>query len=152
MLMLIFSVGEERYACDCDYILEVLPKVQLKGVPHAPDYVAGLLNFGGYPVPVVDLCQLIEGRECSDCMHTRVIMLSFELKEGEPQKLGLIAEKVTETRDLDSEQFRDSGLAIEQINYIDGVLHDKQGMVRLLEVGKLFGAMKEELLKEDVEG
>ena len=35
MIMLLFYSGEERYAISCDQIIEIVPQVTLKPVPHA---------------------------------------------------------------------------------------------------------------------
>ena len=58
MLFLLFQLGSDRYAIDALRVVEVLPCVQVKQIPHAPAGIAGVINYRGAPVPVLDLCLL----------------------------------------------------------------------------------------------
>ncbi|CCB86163.1 chemotaxis signal transduction protein CheW [Parachlamydia acanthamoebae UV-7] len=141
MLFLLFYVGRERYVCDSQYIVEVVPNVKLKELPHTPPYVAGLLNSGGSPIPIIDFCQLIENRPSQACMHTRIIVLSDQV-EGKQHSMGIIAEKVTETIDRELSDFVDPGVLIEELPFLGKVLNDYGGMIRMVQVPKLFESME----------
>jgi chemotaxis-related protein WspB len=54
ILFLTFRIGDETYALDTADICEVLPLLRITRVPHAPSGVAGLINYRGRSVPVVD--------------------------------------------------------------------------------------------------
>lgn len=54
-LYLAFRIGADRYALDCAQVVEVLGRVPLKQLPGTPDCVAGLLDYRGHPVPVLDV-------------------------------------------------------------------------------------------------
>jgi chemotaxis-related protein WspB len=148
MLMLLFYVEDDSYAIDCESIIEVIPKVKLKQIPHVPNYVNGLLNFGGTPVAVIDLCQLIAGRPSSSSLHTRIILLSRTNPVGETHTMGIIAEKVTETIDRDKADFIDSGLKVKDFPYLGGVLHEQEQMIQLIHIDQLFESMRGILFKE----
>src|SRR5258707_1394055 len=96
MVMLLFYVGEDRYACDCDYITEIIACVPLKQVTHTPDYLAGLVRYSGLLIPVLDLAQLLDGRPCAHVLSTRIVILRENPKQEPSQHMGLIAERVTE--------------------------------------------------------
>ena len=64
MLVLTFRVAEVPYAVAVRRVVEVVPRVGLAGVPHAPGYLAGLLRCRGGAVPVVDLGLLMGGPAC----------------------------------------------------------------------------------------
>ena len=53
MLMLLFFVGDNAYAVDCQYIQEVIPKVELTKIPHTPGSIAGMINIGSQPIAVI---------------------------------------------------------------------------------------------------
>ena len=57
-----FNSASDRYALDVRQIAEVLPLVDIKPIPQAPRGVAGIFNYRGAPVPVIDLSQLTLGR------------------------------------------------------------------------------------------
>lgn len=142
MLFLLFYVGSERYVCDSQHILEVVPNVQLKQLPHTPPYIAGLLNLGGMPIPVIDFCQLIEGRPARLSMHTRIMILSDNRVDNHPRILGIRGEKITETLDRELADFIDPGVLVEDLPFLAGILSDPEGMIRLIDVAKLFNSME----------
>ena len=77
MLVLLFYLGDVTYTIKCDKVREIAPMVALKTMPHAPDFFAGLFNYRGMIVPVIDLCQLIQGRPCQIRLSTRIILVDY---------------------------------------------------------------------------
>lgn len=134
MLMLLFYCGSECYALDCEPVIEIFPKVKLKPIPGLKNHASlvGLLNYGGKPVPVVDLCLLIEKRPCSDSMHTRLILI-----DRDQHLLALMAEKVTETADLKREQFVESGLQMKELPFLNGVYNADDKSILYFDLAKL---------------
>ena len=45
MLMLLFQLGNSRYAIPAREVVEVTPRVRLEPLARTPGYVAGLLNY-----------------------------------------------------------------------------------------------------------
>ena len=58
MKVLLFHIGRDRYGLPLASIVRVLPLLELKQLPLTPDYVAGLMDLHGVPVPVIDLSRL----------------------------------------------------------------------------------------------
>ena len=58
MKVLVFHIGRDRYGLPLAAIVRVLPLLELKQLPLTPDYVAGLMDLHGTPVPVIDLSRL----------------------------------------------------------------------------------------------
>jgi purine-binding chemotaxis protein CheW len=53
--ILVFTLGDERYAFPSKQVREVRPLADLTPLPGTPAFVAGLLNLRGRIVPVLDL-------------------------------------------------------------------------------------------------
>ncbi len=62
MLFILFQLGSDRYALPAGQVAEVLPLVALKALLGAPAGVAGLIDYRGTAVPVIDLSALALGR------------------------------------------------------------------------------------------
>ena len=92
MLMLIFSVGDNLYTLDTAHVVEVIPRVNLRQLHQIPEYVAGLFNYRGAIVPVIDLCQLIQNHPSLSCLSTRIITVNYVEKENTKRWLGLMAD------------------------------------------------------------
>ena len=75
MLLLTFTAGPNRYAVDVRRVVEVVPRVELQSVPHAPAILAGLLEYRGKVVPVIELGLLLGTRPSQDCLSTRIILV-----------------------------------------------------------------------------
>ena len=59
MLLLTFKAGANRYAIDVARVIELVPRVELRTIPHAPPFLAGLLGYRGKVIPVIDLGLLL---------------------------------------------------------------------------------------------
>lgn len=75
MLILLFYAGNDLYAIESSHIVEVIPRVSFRKVQHAPDYVAGLFNYRGVILPVIDLCHLIQGTPSRSHLSTRIMIV-----------------------------------------------------------------------------
>jgi chemotaxis-related protein WspB len=135
MLFLKFRIGGESYVLDATQIAEVLPLLQITRVPQAPDGVAGLINYRGRSVPVVDLSELILGEPARAHISTRLILVNYR-----EHLLGLIAEQATEMMRREAGSFADSGLASDAAPYLGPVTHDGGQLIRWIEVQKLLPA------------
>src|SRR5205085_2464470 len=96
MLLLLFKIGSDRYALPASQMIEVAPLVSLKQIPQAPLGVAGICNYHGLPVPVIDLSALTLGQPSPARVSTRIIMVNYP-DRGQKRILGLMAEQISET-------------------------------------------------------
>ncbi len=142
MLILIFHVGKDCYCCSCEQIIEIVPKVPLKLIPKAPQYLAGLLNYGSEPIPVIDFSMIIAGRPSKNNIDTRIILLKNP-SEGQVKNLGLIAEKTNETIDIDPQSFIDSGIQIKNLAFFEGFYNLGNESIQRVNMERFFAALPE---------
>ncbi|MBD2081751.1 chemotaxis protein CheW [Leptolyngbya sp. FACHB-17] len=129
MLLLLFHIAGDIYAIDSTHIVEVLPLVLLRKIHQAPKHITGVFQYRNCIVPVVDLCQLIQGEPCRSRYSTRIMMLHYTTKKGNRAYVGLLAERVTETLDqpdLMPSAENDDG------SYLGEVLMHEQDMIQRL--------------------
>ena len=60
-LFLVFYIGDERYALAATDVVEVLARLPLKPIAHAPAWVAGVFSHRGQMVPVIDISAMTFG-------------------------------------------------------------------------------------------
>ena len=144
MLLLSFNVGSELYAISAKQIIEILPLTSLKSIPKAPLYVAGLLDFRGLPVPILDLCQLINDKSYNKVLSSRIILVNYIGMNYKNYTLGLIAEKATEMLDISKEDFSLSGITLEETSYLGSITNHEGKMIQYIEI--------DELLTDEVQG
>lgn len=149
MLMFLVYIGKERYAIESDLVVEVVPKVALKKMVHVPNYISGLLNYGGTPIPVVDLCQLIDNRPCDNCMHTRILLFKFPDANGHEYNIAFMGEKMTQTIDKERKDFIDSQVRMSETAYLDGILTEASGEIQFIDIWELFKMIKGVLFEQN---
>ena len=159
MLLLTFTAGANRYAVDVARVVELVPRVELRPVPHAPAFLAGLLGYRGKVVPVIDLSVLLGGPPCPDRLSTRIILVnaapgdhnrrigSRRLGRGrgstpaDPDPdldiLGLVAEQVSDLITVRPEQVSPPAVQLPQAPYLGAIVQTDEGIVQLIAVEKL---------------
>lgn len=136
MLCLLFAIGRDRYALDTADVAEVLPLVDVTRIPHAPAGIAGVLNFRGSPVPVVDLGVLFGGTSVPVCLSTRLILVRVSSPTTH-ELIGLIAEQVTSTLRCQESDFMPSGVAPGRAPYLGPVLAHEGLLIQRIHVDAL---------------
>jgi chemotaxis-related protein WspB len=137
MLVLIFYLGDTMYTMGCERVREVAPMVKLKEVPHTPDYFAGLFNYRGVVVPVIDLRQLIQGRPCQMRLSTRIILVDYLKEDKTPAVVGLMAERVTDAVKKPRDAFVSPGLNVQDAPYLGGFVMEGNEMIQHIDLDLL---------------
>jgi chemotaxis-related protein WspB len=146
MLFLLFQLGEDRYALDIRHVAEVLPLRRITPMPRLPAAVAGVFDYRGGPVPVIDLCQLALQRPALKRLSTRIVLVHYPDEDGTPHLLGLIAERATATMRRDPAHFKASGIGGRSADHLGPVALDPSGLVQTTELQQLVPASIRELL------
>ncbi len=105
MQLLTFTIGGQAYAIESKKVVEVLPLVSTRPIPHLPDYLPGIFTYRGRFVPLVDLGLRITGTPLTRRLSTRVIVVEINastsaLSEGPSHlvRFGIMAENVVTIR------------------------------------------------------
>lgn len=146
--MLMFYLGDDRYALESRRVIEVIPRISLKTLHHAPECMPGLFNYRSHLVPVIDLCHLIRGNPCRPHLSTRVILVNYHTRDASDKTLsadddlpshilGLMVERITGTFHRRETEVFNSGIRIDSAPYLGEMIADDQGMIQCLNVGHL---------------
>ncbi len=146
MLFLVFQIGRDRYALDAGKVVQVLPLLSLKRLPHAPKGVAGVFVFRGNPVPAVDLSELTTGEPAAQRLSTRMIVVNYPGADGASHLLGLIAENATEVLRKERRDFVNSGINLKDAPYLGPVVTDARGAVQWFHEQHLLSGPVQQLL------
>ena len=137
MLHLVFSVAAQRYALECGNVVEVIPSVPLRDIPHAPASVAGVFQYRGRIVPTIDLCQLLWDRPCEQRFSTRIVLVHYNAKKEGSDILGLMAERMVETVSLSPSEEMKPGVQTNQAPYLGPIYPDEDGMIQTIHIERL---------------
>jgi chemotaxis-related protein WspB len=171
MLLLTFKAGPNLYAIEAAQVVELVPRVTLRSIPHAPEVLAGLLSYRGRIVPVIDLGLLLGRAACPDRLSTRIILVkktpgdencgkpdgSRSVHDGDPlphgpaqgpSLLGLIAEEVSDLASVESEQLRPAPVGFPQAPYLGAIVQTDRGILQVLIIEKV----RDTVLRDGVSG
>lgn len=129
-----FHVGDEDYCVDIMSVRELRGWSQATRLPHAPDFVYGVINLRGAVIPVIDLAaRLGLGKTEPSARHVIII-----LQLGE-QTLGLLVDAVSEILSATEDQLRptpnvDSEAALE---FVNGLILVEERMIRLVNLERV---------------
>lgn len=134
MLVLLCQAEGQRYALDPREVVEVTPRVGLRPVPGAPDWIAGLCVYRGQVTPVIDLAYLTTGCRCPVRWSNRILFLT--VPGGEASRLcGVLVGSVT-TGEM-PEQQRAAATGPACVTPWGPVLLDEQGTFQVLNTSRL---------------
>ncbi len=150
MLFLVFQLGSDRYAIDASQVVEVLPLINCKCVPHAPAGVSGIIEYRGAPVPLIDLTDLAFGRPSRKWMSTRIIVVNYRSDSStRDYLLALVAEQAIQTVRRSEEEFVHSGLTVVESPYLGAVAADPAGTIQRIDVQHLLSeSIRKQLFQE----
>jgi chemotaxis-related protein WspB len=141
---------------DVTRVVEVVPRVDLRRLPHAPGYLVGLFDYRGTVVPVIDLSILLGQDACRDRLSTRVILVDIHPgardqgarsdpphpadNQAAPSRrwlVGLIAEQVSDVASIRPEQVISPPLNLSHAPYLGAIVDVGHVMTQLLVVDRL---------------
>lgn len=139
MLVLTFAIGEARYAVDVRRVVEVVPRIGLQPVPGAAGRVVGVFDHAGEVVPVVDLGLWLGAGACEARLSTRIVLV--EHAGGTAGAcVGLVAERVTELREITDEAVKWRPVEGTARGVLGPICRTEDGLIQLLNVDRLVDA------------
>ena len=150
MLCLLFQLGDERYALRAAEVCEVLPALAVRPIAHAPRGIAGIVDYRGTSLPVIDLSQIVLSRPAEMRLSTRLIVVTLGVRAAEPRLMGLIAERVTEVVRTAPADFETPGVTSAAAPYLEEVFRVGGGLVQRVNIGRLLPAPVQDALFQPV--
>jgi chemotaxis-related protein WspB len=136
MLLLTFQADESLYAVDVTRVVEVVPRVNLRRQPHAPVFLAGVFDYRGIIVPVIDLGTLLGSAPCRSLMSTRIVLVDSRPAERasigpRPWLLGIIAERVSDVVAVKPEGVISAAMQLPTAPYLGSIVELDHEMAQL---------------------
>ena len=142
MLLLTFQAAESLYAVDVTRVVEVVPRVNLRRLPHAPDFLAGVFDYRGIIVPVIDLGILLGSAACRSLLSTRIVLVNSRSDEHaamgtRPWLLGIIAEGVSDVVSVKPEAVISAAIQLPTAPYLGSIVALDHEMAQLIVIDRL---------------
>jgi len=141
-----FVVAEETFGVDVLSVQEIIRPLEITELPHAPDFVEGIINLRGRVLPVVDLRVRFGNPERPEGEERRILVV-----ETAGQTVGFITDAVREVQSVDPDRIEPAPeLATGgDAEFVSGVAKQKEGpMLILLDLEEVLSSGEVEDLRE----
>jgi purine-binding chemotaxis protein CheW len=141
-----FRVGPQEFALDISQVERILRYEKPAALPKAPDFLEGVVRYGGAAIPVVDLRKRLE-LDAGVGDETRLMVLNLD-----GQRIGMLVDQVREVMRVDSTTISAPppmvrGLAA---SYIAGIITEGERTVVLLNALRLLTSTERQALEAAV--
>ena len=150
---LTFSLGDEVFALDVAKVREVLEMIPPTRLPHAPDYMSGVVNVRGSVVPVIDLRLKLGMGAAERTVNTCIIVIEVPLEQG-MTVLGVLVDSVQEVVEFDARQISPApriGTGV-QVDFLTGIGKRDEKFVLIMDIGRVLSEQDVRMIEEAESG
>jgi len=139
-----FTVAEEEFGVDILTVQEIIRPVEITRVPHAPDFVEGVINLRGRILPIIDLRTRLGFPERDQDEDTRILVV--ELAD---QTVGFVTDSVREVLRVEESTIEPApDLAVNiDTHFLRGVAKLDERLLILLDLDGIFSEQEAEALQ-----
>ncbi|TDT50628.1 chemotaxis protein CheW [Fonticella tunisiensis] len=123
MQVIVFTLGNEKYALDTKLVHGIEKVMSITRVPTAPYYIKGLVNLRGNIISILDLKAYLNIEYVKE--EENIIIVEID-----DERIGLLVDNVHEVVDIQNDMIERIS---ESSGYIKGVINFKDYIVTLLE-------------------
>lgn len=137
------ELGRELFAINVDKVLEVLEMQQITNVPNMPRLVAGIINFRGDILPVLEARLKLNMKERSSSEKFVIVVLDLNA-DNRNLRIGLVADRVTDVLSVFDNQINnipEMGLSF-NADFLKGMCKCDYGFLHLLDVERMFSSQE----------
>lgn len=132
-----FRLGSEEYLVMVEQVKEVLKLRDLTPVPHAPDYVPGVISLRGTVLPVIDLAKRLGLAAAARDEKSRIIVVNLDDEDA-----GLIVDRVMGVVRFLPDAIQPAPETVEQgagAEFLKGIVRKDGKLYILLDLAKAAG-------------
>jgi len=137
--MVTFQLGAEHYGIDIMDVDEIYRVEHIRPIPNAPSYVEGIFNLRGDIVPIINLHRRFHIKKAELSEDDELLSGSIIININNT-KIGIIIDKILRVVTIDTKTVQPPPQMISGIGaeYIQGVVHQEDGYLIILDILRLF--------------
>ncbi len=149
---LTFVIENEQLAVDVTKVIEVLRNQQIFEVPKTEAYIAGIINFRGEILTVVDTRKKIN--LSNDSSQDKYVIIVYDLRfDDKKVRVGALADKVLNVMNISENVIKPVPEFGNYYNpeYLKGAFKVNDGFVMILDIEKIFSTRDVKIINEVAE-
>lgn len=147
-----FRLGEETFAVNVLKVLSILEMKPITKVPHAPEYMQGVINLRGNVLPIVDMRVKLGMDKVATTLNTCIIVLNVDINNEEVM-LGILVDSVKDILEIDENNIEPSPTigTYYKVEFLKGLWRDNSDtFIMILNVDMIFSTEEVVLLQGKV--
>jgi purine-binding chemotaxis protein CheW len=138
-----FKIGRQEFAFDILQVERILRYTEPAPLPKAPEFLEGVLSYGGSAIPVIDLRKRFE-RDAPIGEDTRMMVIEID-----SQRVVVLVDAVCEVIKVDSTAITAPGPLVSGLAavYIAGIISAPERTIIILNARKLFSSTERMVLE-----
>ncbi len=134
-----FLIDNEEYCVNILTVQEIRGWEKTKPIPHAPNYVKGVINLRGQVIPIVDL-RIRFGLNQVEYTPTTVVIFLRLIQQKHTQVIGVVVDAVSEVYAISQENMRASPDIVCAIDnkYLDSLALIDEKMIAVINMNRVF--------------
>lgn len=138
-----FRLEGEEFGVPIRKVREIIRMQEVTRVPHAPDFVEGVVNLRGQIVPIVDLRRRLGMSPKESDRDTRIVIVEFD---GE--LVGFVVDSVTEVLRVPEDRIEPPPDMVAEQDYIEGVGKLEDRLLIILDLCKVLSGEEGDAFKK----
>lgn len=145
-----FRLMNELFAVSVYKVLEVLEKQAITTIPKAPDFLAGVINFRGEVLPVIDIRKKFNMTDREE--DEKYVIIVLDLCINGNFQVGAMVDGVNDVVEFSNDQLKDVPKLGYSYNseFINGMYHSNDGFVMILDFEKIVSEEDIKITEEPV--
>jgi len=145
---LVFEVAGQRFGLPVEHVVQIFEMVAITPLPKAPEIVAGVINFHGRVIPVVDVRKRLNLPAKAYSLRTPIVVSRIR-----DQVAGLIVDSVSGVAELPSTEIAEPGEIFTPetrpaLPLLHGVAQLETGLLLILDLATFLSREEEEALNQ----
>lgn len=144
--IIVFSLNETRYALYLATVKRVTHAVEITPLPKAPEIVAGVINFHGDIIPVINMRKRFN-------LPARKLepQDQFIIANTTKRLVALIVDSVLNIQELNNYQITSTERELPYAEYISGVAKTEDNLILITDLEKFLSLEEEKMLDKAIE-
>lgn len=147
-----FYIDESLYGINLLYLREIIKHVPVTRVPHAAEYISGLINLRGQVVTLIELPRILKNRVTKDIGKTSNIILRTENELNNiytdkntheyrtfTDSVGLMVDQIDEIVEVDESHINPppENLSRQEARHLEGIVELNEQLLSIISVSSL---------------
>lgn len=137
--LLTFLLGDEYFAVNVSYVLEVLEKQHITKVPQTPDHILGITNFRGEILPVINMRHKFNLPSLD--FNAKSITIIYDISSDDKNFIvAATADSVKDVIEISPDEIKavpELGISYES-KFISGAIRRNDNFILILNANKIF--------------